>query len=266
MMCGMRQLNGQPATAEDLATLALCNYGHFTSMRVEGMRVRGLDLHMQRLAHDCQSLFSTELDVERVRELVRQAAREAGDPVVVRVTVFDPGLELGHPAAAADPQILVTTRPAFAPDLTPVRLVTRRYERDLPEVKHVGLFATLQHRRQVQLAGRDDVLFVSADGSISEVATSNIGLLRDGGVVWPEAPCLSGVTMRLVQAVMRQAGVPGEAAPIKVDELEQFRSAFLTNAAIGVRPVAAIDDTALIDDPLMTVLRKGYLALPGDPV
>ncbi len=40
------ELNGSPVRVEDLGTIALLNYGHFTSMQVRGGRVRGLDLHL----------------------------------------------------------------------------------------------------------------------------------------------------------------------------------------------------------------------------
>lgn len=36
----MAHLNGARATPDDLEALALVNYGHFTSMRVEDGRVR----------------------------------------------------------------------------------------------------------------------------------------------------------------------------------------------------------------------------------
>ena len=50
----MAELNGAPITPEELQTLALINYGHFTSMRIEGGRVRGLSHHLERLARDCR--------------------------------------------------------------------------------------------------------------------------------------------------------------------------------------------------------------------
>ncbi|MEV0730501.1 hypothetical protein [Polymorphospora sp. NPDC050346] len=37
------ELDGVSVTVDDLSVLALVNYGHFTSMRIEGNRVRGLD-------------------------------------------------------------------------------------------------------------------------------------------------------------------------------------------------------------------------------
>ena len=47
---GLRiQINGAPARPEDLYTLARTNYGHFTAMQVRARRVRGLELHLDRL-------------------------------------------------------------------------------------------------------------------------------------------------------------------------------------------------------------------------
>lgn len=70
----MAELNGRPVGADELQALALTNYGHFTSMRVEDGRVRGLALHLERLARDCRAVFGAELDTGRVRELARRAA------------------------------------------------------------------------------------------------------------------------------------------------------------------------------------------------
>jgi hypothetical protein len=46
--------------------------GHSTSMRVENGHVRGLALHLERLTHDCRALFSTDLDLDGVREMCRR--------------------------------------------------------------------------------------------------------------------------------------------------------------------------------------------------
>lgn len=86
----MAELNGLPASLDTVKTLALTNYGHFTSMRVDDNRVRGLTLHLERLVRDCRQLFDADLDPERVRHLVRHALVDHPQPIVVRVTVFDP--------------------------------------------------------------------------------------------------------------------------------------------------------------------------------
>src|SRR6266545_4504347 len=90
------ELDGRPVDPAELATLALYNYGHFTSMRVDAGRVRGLTLHLDRLVRDSKIVYDADLDADRVRQLVRRAVQSAQSPVIVRVTVFAPDLELGR--------------------------------------------------------------------------------------------------------------------------------------------------------------------------
>ena len=54
-------LNGSTPTAEDLAPLAFAGYAHFTAMQVRGGRVRGLDLHLNRLREGSDLLFGHHL-------------------------------------------------------------------------------------------------------------------------------------------------------------------------------------------------------------
>lgn len=71
------ELNGVPPTVDQITVLALTNYGHFTTMLVDDNRVRGLSLHLDRLARDCRELFDTTLELDRVRDLVRHALTRA---------------------------------------------------------------------------------------------------------------------------------------------------------------------------------------------
>ena len=185
---------------------------------------------------------------------------------MMRITVFDPDLQVGHPAVEARPRVLVTVRPAGADVPPPIRLRTVRHQRDLPRVKHTGLFGPVHQRRLAQLAGFDDVLFVDPAGRVSEGATWNIGFVVDGEVRWPAADCLSGVTMRLLDGVLRRAGVPTRRVPIALDRLSAGYGAFITNAGIGIQPVCRIDGMDLaVDRALLDELRAGYEALPRSP-
>ncbi|MGW6335278.1 aminotransferase class IV, partial [Nocardia rhamnosiphila] len=190
------ELNGNPVSIDQLKSLALVNYGHFTSMRVEGrLGVRGLSLHLDRLTTDCRTVFGAELDPDRVRALIRQALNGSDTAAVARVTIFDPSLELGRPSAAAEPHVLVTVRDAGSTLPAPLKLQSAVYARDLPRVKHIGLFGALHQRRTAQLNGFDDVVFTSPDGILSEIATSNIGFIDSAGqLIWPHAEVLPGTT------------------------------------------------------------------------
>jgi len=256
------QLNGAPPTMDQVKALALTNYGHFTSMLTEDGRVRGLSLHMQRLERDCRQLFDVALDTDRVRHYIRLALADAAPRTVARVTVFDPTIELGTIGADADPGILVTTRPAAAGAPAPLRLQAASYRRELPAVKHIGLFGALRCRRTAQREGFDDVLFLNADGTISEIATSNIGFVRDGQAIWPRSEWLPGITMTLLNQTLDE---PINTEPVTLSDLPSMEFVFATNAATGIRAVAAVDDRSWpTDHAILGQLRDLYADIPAE--
>lgn len=261
MLSTMATLDGQPVSPADLLPLALTNLGHFTSMRVDAdQRIRGLSLHLERLVRDCKTVWGADLDTRRVRDHVRQALGGHDGPCVVRVTIYDPAVDLGHPADADQPHVLVTVRPAGPMPPPPLRAQSVRYERDLPEVKHTGLFGAVNARRAAQLNGYDDALFVGADGLVSEGGTWNVGFIGQDGVVWPKAPALPGVTMALLQQ-----HVEHHVATVTLDHAKDMHVAFATNTSIGVRALACIDDTPMaIEHPILSTLRETYLSIPGE--
>jgi branched-subunit amino acid aminotransferase/4-amino-4-deoxychorismate lyase len=249
---------------DDLAALALTGYGHFTTMRVEDRAVRGLSRHLDRLVRDCREVFGAELDPDRVRRELREALTDAPDPVVVRVTVFDPALNLVRPAAPAAPHLLVTTRPASPLPFAPLRVAPVTHRRQTPRIKHVGLFDSLHLRRAAQLDGHDDCLFVTDRGEICEGATWNIGFYDGDRVVWPTGPQLPGVTMALLQD-----GLEGRTVrrPVTMAELPDMEAAFATNSAVGVRPVSAVGPVGFPPDhPVMADLRARYAAVTPEVV
>ncbi|MEV0694217.1 aminotransferase class IV family protein [Streptomyces sp. NPDC050388] len=257
----MATLNGKPASPDELLALALVNVGHFTSMRVDDGSIRGLPLHMERLTKDCKTVWGADLDTARVRDFVRQALDGQTQPCVVRVTIYDPKVDMGHPANAGEPQVLVTVRGAGTMPPAPLRAMSMPYERDLPEVKHVGLFGALHTRRSAQLAGFDDALFVGRDGLVSEGGTWNVGFVdQNGTVVWPQAPILPGVTMALLQQRAEH-----RITTVTLEQAKGMAAAFATNTSIGVRALAAIDDTQLpTEHPVLDRLRETYLSIPGE--
>lgn len=265
MLAAMVTLDGKPVSANDLLSLALTNVGHFTSMRVDAdSSIRGLALHMERLVRDSKIVWGADLDTERVRDYVRQGLEGQSGPCVVRVTIYDPKVEMGHPADANEPHIMVSLRGAGALPPEPLRTMNVTYERDLPEVKHVGLFGALHARRTAQLAGFGDALFVGRDNLVSEGGTWNVGFIDGNGtVVWPQAPVLPGVTMALLQ--QHATGVEHRTSPVTLDQAKRMAAAFATNTSIGVRSLSAIDDKELpTEHPVLSALRETYLSIPGE--
>ncbi|WP_280724268.1 aminotransferase class IV [Kitasatospora sp. MAA4] len=258
----MATVNGVPASLDALQTLALMNYGHFTTMLVTDGAVRGLSLHLERLVRDCQAVFGARLDPERVRGYLRREVGVRPGTLTARVTVFDPALELLRPGADADPVVLITTRAAAGSTPPPLTAKSFTFSRDHAAVKHVGLYSQVRLRREAQLAGFDDALLVERDGRIAEGSTWNIGFVDGRGQVrWPQADVLPGITMRL----LKEASGGDVTVPVPIGELPSMRAAFATNTSIGVRTVSAVDAVGFPgDEAVLDELRARYAAVPYD--
>jgi branched-subunit amino acid aminotransferase/4-amino-4-deoxychorismate lyase len=259
----MAELNGSPVSAEALVALGLVNYGHFTSMRVDNEHIRGLSQHLDRLIRDCAVLFDAGLDRERIREFIRHAVTGRPGSFIVRVTVFDPELALSHPGATAEPSVLITRRSAIAWPPSAMRVEAVSYSRELPEVKHVGLFGALWTRRNAQRHGYDDALFIDGASFVSEGPTWNVGFFDGDRVIWPNAAVLPGITMKLLKQVHEHS----ISAPVSIRDVAGMQAAFATNTSVGVRAISAVDNVQLTDDhPILDTLRKEYDEIPAERI
>ncbi len=254
------ELNGDPL-GPDAALAGMVSYGHFTAMQVRDGRVRGLAFHLERLATSTRLLFGSELDVGLVRSYVRRAV--AGESALsVRVVVLT--RSFGEPMT---PEILVRTGPPRPADPAPLRLRTVRYQRDLPEVKHLGTFGLIHEARQARLAGFDDALFVDHQGRISEASIWNAGFLAGNTVVWPEAAVLPGITMLVQREALRRLGVPQETREVRPADLRDFDAVFVTNSETPGRAVASVDDLVLPPaDHAVALLAEAYETVPWDKI
>lgn len=258
----MSTLDGGAVEPAQLMRLATVNYGRFTSMRVENGGVRGLGLHLERLVTDCRRVFDTDLDPDRALACVRKTLDGETRPVLVRVTVFDPALDVADIGADATPSILVTLRAAAPVEGPPLRLATAVYQRESPQVKHAGLFAPMRLRRAARRGGADDVLFTDTDGTVCETSIANVGFVEGDRVLWPRAEWLNGVTMRLVSDAVETV-----TEPVDRERLTTLDGAFVTNAGVGVRRVGAIDDTRWADrPPLLHRIREAYAGIRPEPL
>jgi branched-subunit amino acid aminotransferase/4-amino-4-deoxychorismate lyase len=257
-------IDGAPASLADLTHVALVNYGAYTSFRVEGGGVRGLDLHLQRLETAALDLFGAAVGEARLRQLMRLAIEGRGE-CWLRVSLFSPWLSPRTPEWIGRPKVMTAVFPPPAPLGDSLRLRTAAYARETPHLKHVATYGLIRERRMAKAAGFDDALFVDGEGRVSEGSLWNIGFIRDGRVVWPQAPMLAGVAQALVQRGLEGAGLEGAAAPVRLADLGAFEAAFVCNSATPACPVAAIDGRAFGPPPL-DALRAAWSSQPCQPI
>ena len=242
----------EPSPEELLATTSA--YGHFTAMQVRDGKTRGLELHLARLEASNREAFDAGFEPERVRELIRHALGETQD-ASVRVYIH---------RAEEGPVTMVTVRPP-AEIASPQRLRSTSYLRPDPHIKHVHTDQGL-YREAAQREGFDDALLTTSDGRISETTMANIGFFDEGGVVWPDAPMLDGITKQLLERAGPDLGIPMRDRPIHLSEVDTMEGAFVSSAR-GIGLVSAIDGVEL-DTPAIRVeaLVDAYASIPWDEI
>ncbi|MER5277448.1 aminotransferase class IV [Streptomyces sp. NPDC002809] len=254
------EFDGHPATEDDLRAAAFFTYGHFTAMQVRGGRVRGLDLHLERLDAANRELFELPLDGGPVRELIRHALGAAG---AADASVRVHGL---RPPGADATTVMVTVRGPARMSPEPVGLMSVPYARTAPHLKRPGDFGQTYYGNLARRAGFDDALLTLPDGAVTEGAITNIGFWDGTSVVWPQAPALLGITMALLEQELPGAGVHSVRRPVTKDGLGAYRSAFVTNSQ-GMAPVARVDDTVFtVAEELMKRLAAAYGTASWDTV
>lgn len=247
------EINEVPAGADVRHAFDL-GYGHFTAMQVRDGRTRGLDLHLARLDAAHRELFGEPYDGDTVRARVRHALDGAGRrDASVRVYAYE------H-------DTVVTVRPPAPAPNEPWRLRSVPYQRPAAHIKHLGGFGQDYFRRSVQAEGFDEALLTGPDGAVAEGGITNVGFLTGGGVLWPDAPALAGITMQVLQRELTRRDVPWRRGPVHLRDMASFDGAFVSNAH-GVRAVTRIDDRDLpVDADAMAMLAATYDAVRWDDI
>jgi branched-chain amino acid aminotransferase len=106
--------------------------------------------------------------------------------------------------------------------------------------------------------GADEPLFLTPDGRVCEAATSNIFLVRDGGIATPslQAGCLPGIGRSVILDLCAEQGITCEECDITMADLHAADGIFLTSALRGVVPVRSLDGSPVPLHPLATRLRE----------
>ncbi|MGW8888034.1 aminotransferase class IV family protein [Streptomyces sp. NPDC055749] len=254
------EVDGHPATEDDLRVAAFFGYGHFTAMQIRDGKVRGLDLHLGRLAAANRELFGLPLDGEQVRGLIGHALKGAG---VQDASVRVMGL---LPPGDTATTVMVTVREPAWTAAAPRSLMSVPYARVVPHIKRPGEFGQTYYGLLAQREGFDDALLTAPGGVVTEGAVTNIAFWDGTSVVWPDAPALTGITMALLERGLARAGMASVRRPVTLEDLGAYRAAFVTNSQ-GIAPVHRIDDVSFeVDEELMGRIGKVYEDAPWDTV
>ncbi|MEU4204611.1 aminotransferase class IV family protein [Streptomyces sp. NPDC026294] len=257
------QRDGRAATAGDLTPLAFAGYAHFTAMQVRGGRVRGLDLHLERLRTASEKMFGRAIADDRIRGFLRAALEAGPADLSLTATVYSPAGEFTVAGAEVEPEVLVRTGPAATGPQGPLSLAVVEHERTLPAVKHVGEVGKTYFLREAVGQGFDDAAFVDRRGRLSEASIWNLAFWDGSAVVWPEAGMLGGTTMGIVRRQLDGLGVPQRVQEVTVADLPALAGGVVMNSWTPGVAVHRIGPVPLPDAPgFLALLRRAYEAEP----
>ncbi|KAA6223332.1 branched-chain amino acid aminotransferase [Streptomyces albofaciens JCM 4342] len=255
--------NGQAATTDDLAPLAFAGYAHFTAMQVRGGRVRGLDLHLERLRAASVELFGRAVPDEQIRACLRAAVEAGPADLSLLAFVYAPGGEFAASGADARLDVLVRTSPAASAPEGPLALDTVEHERALPAVKHVGEVSKKYFLRQAAGRGFDDAAFVDRRGRLSEATIWNLAFWDGTSVVWPAAEMLTGTTMGIVRRQLERLGVPQRVQEVTPADVPALAGAVVMNSWTPGVAVHRIGSAPVPEAPdFLRLLHRAYEAEP----
>ncbi len=138
-----------------------------------------------------------------------------------------------------------------------VATVTYPALRFMPQAKSTNTLANLMATRAARAAGAHEALLVNPSGQITEGATSNFFVVRDGAIVHaPEEEILTGVTMSLALRMAEEAGIPVREEPIPLSDRGTWQEAFITSTSRHVMPVTLVDGEPVSDGRVGPITRR----------
>jgi branched-chain amino acid aminotransferase len=140
----------------------------------------------------------------------------------------------------------------------PLRVISYLGVRVRAQLKAMTVMQSYLAQRAATAAGADDAILVDDEGRIFEGATSNMFLVRGGGLVTPpaEGAILPGVLRAKVEELASAHGIPVIEAFARVADLRPDDGMLLTSSVRGIVPVGSVDGRDLrVDERLLGRLR-----------
>lgn len=234
-------------------------------------RPRFLSLHLERLAHGCRTLG---FPPPPAAELRAEAARLAGGherAIVKLIVTRGPATLRGYAVSGREQATRLAIRypwlvedPVLQQQGVSVRMAAMRLGENpaLAGLKHCNRLEQILARSEPHAAASAEALMLSRSGKLISGTMTNVFLV-DGP---PESPRLrtpaidlcgvAGVMRRVVLREAARAGIPATECALWPADLAGAAEVFLTNARVGIWPVAGVEERTLTPGPLTRRLQS----------
>jgi len=259
-------LDGNILPVEREEEMASGEVSFYEVIRTKGGVPLFFDDHMKRLKDGISTRYDlkddiSELITEGLDALVRQ---ETFAEINVRITVSFIGQE--HSVHIC---YISSSYPNDETVRDGVSLIFYRAERFNPAVKLLNNRLRLSVNEALLKKKAYEALLVNNDGIITEGSRSNVFFVNAKGILYtaPDSMVLSGITRKYVIEICRKEGVKVIFEAVRVSEMHDFISAFITGTSPMVLPVKCIDNHIFrTDNDIIKRLIFLYRQLADDSI
>jgi len=234
----------------------LYGYGLFETMRAYHGTIFLLERHLNRLLISSQiigldsKLAKINLGKACIDTLIANGLEDAR----LRLTVSRGEVDsFPGPSISSTPTVLVTARSYSAPSpqiyskgfKVGVSSLHRYSQSPLSRLKSANYLISILARMESEAAGLDESLILNERGFLTECSTSNIFFVTSHtGLVTPslESGILPGITREVVIELADDLKIDVVQGEIRLEDLEQFDEAFLTNSLMEIMPLVEVRD------------------------
>jgi branched-chain amino acid aminotransferase len=187
---------------------------------------------------------------------------------VLRVTLTRGPGERGYtPQVDSQPTVVMTLHTVPPMDVeNPLRwrLITSSYRvpagDPLSSFKTMNKLAHVMARLEAVEKGTDEALLVNTNGEVAETASGNLFWVDEGKICTVPTDCgaLPGITRAVVLEICRTLGLPTNQCVIKPGALRNSEGIFITQSALGIVPVTALDGESVELPLLVEQISRAY--------
>jgi aminodeoxychorismate lyase len=249
--------------------------GLFETLRVVAGRPFRLAQHLERMARGGDFLkIQCPFTPNELEDFAGQLIEQNQMPeAILRVVLTRGSGERGYmPRADGRPTVVMTLHPA--PPLDPPvswSVATSSYR--LPAADPLAAFKTLNKlthilaRGEAAEQGADEALLVNTNGEVAEATSGNLFWAAQGTLCTVPAGCgvLPGITRAVVLEICRAQGIATDQRVIKPEALKHSEGIFITQSALGIVPVTALNGEPVAPSPLVDRIRRAYAQILAQP-
>lgn len=213
--------------------------GFFETLYYNGKKVCHLDTHLDRLLHSLRAYQIEHETIDFASVIEQVLRRNELEQSPARVNIFYPMEDpLAHPVVLAVPH---EPKPYKA---YRVCLCKDRHVSSLNTVKTTSYMFFHLALKQARARGFDDTALTDFDNTLLETTTGALLFEKAGEFFETDTP------YKLPSTALGMAREVLEVRPrrISIDDMGEYRHAYILNSVIGMRPVVAVAETAFVPD------------------